>query len=232
MSQKGYIEEVCAFDSGENTLEGVLAYPETGDPETAVLMIPPHPQMGGRMDNNVIQHLARRLAEAGCITLRFNYHGIGNSTVTLPNGVSLFQHWSVMESLQDYTILREDARHALSYLRATCPGRQIVLAGYSLGAILTGQLLAEEDLHGGIAIAPPNAKAEVTGFEGSAAAKVVVSGDADFAFDAETFAAYFGTWTAPKQWLKMDGADHFFRLREEELYELIAPLVLNGMRQS
>ena len=49
-----FTEEQVQFTSGPNTLEGVLAYPDDGEPEVAVLLLSPHPHMGGRMDNNVI----------------------------------------------------------------------------------------------------------------------------------------------------------------------------------
>ena len=75
MANHDLIEEAVTIPCGTRTLEGILAYPERDAPKGGVLVLSPHPHMGGRMDNNVIAHLAKGLSETGCVTLRFNYGG-------------------------------------------------------------------------------------------------------------------------------------------------------------
>ncbi|NNL67031.1 MAG: hypothetical protein HKP30_12360, partial [Myxococcales bacterium] len=73
-----------------DALDAELAYPAEGEPETTVLLLSPHPHLGGRMDNNLVRHLFVRAAEDGCAVLRFDYRGVGESTLRLPDGTSLF----------------------------------------------------------------------------------------------------------------------------------------------
>ena len=53
--------------------------------------------MGGNMDNNVIRHLSQGFNKEGCLTLRFNYHGVGKSEIKLPTDTALFNYWSSLE---------------------------------------------------------------------------------------------------------------------------------------
>lgn len=227
MPGAGYVEELVTFSSGSLQLEGVLAYPAESKPNRAVLLLAPHPQMGGNMNNNVIEHVARHAAEH-CPTLRFNYRGVGKSAIDLPTGISLFDHWTQMEEDQNYDDLLTDARNALGFLRAAVPETaEIIVIGYSLGAILAGMLET-----GGVndkvaAIAPPNAKAELKGFQENTAAKLFVAGTEDFAFDRESFLRDYASYPEPKAFVEIAGADHFFRMQEQRVYAAIAPFIFN-----
>ncbi len=117
MKEHEILEERIGFDAEGLRLEGVLAFPDTGAPDTAFLVLAPHPHMGGTMDNNVVRHLARRGAAAGALTLRFNYRGTGASEIQLPPGKSVFDHFSEMEAQQRYEELLPDAIGAFRALR-------------------------------------------------------------------------------------------------------------------
>ncbi len=55
------LQEIVRIESPRGWLAGELAYSET-DVTAAVLLISPHPLMGGRMDNRLVARLAERLA--------------------------------------------------------------------------------------------------------------------------------------------------------------------------
>lgn len=98
-------------------LEAILKEP-TGKPRGVAVVCHPHPLGGGTMHNKVVFRVAAGLVDAGLITLRFNFRGVGASTGT---------HEEIEGG-------REDVRDALTYLASEYPGEPITLAGFSFGS--------------------------------------------------------------------------------------------------
>lgn len=83
------------------------------------VIAPPHPLMGGDMDNPVVEALTRGFQLSGWSTLRFNYRGIGDSGGT-PSG-------AMADAVKDYGRVVAWARtHNADWL---------TFAGYSFGAM-------------------------------------------------------------------------------------------------
>jgi alpha/beta superfamily hydrolase len=98
-------------------LEGILKEPK-GEPKGVGLVCHPHPLGGGTMHNKVVFRAAAGLVDAGLITLRFNFRGVGAST-------------GVHDEVEG---AKEDVRDALDYLARNYLGREITLAGFSFGS--------------------------------------------------------------------------------------------------
>ncbi len=98
-------------------LEGIIKEP-SGEPKGVGLVCHPHPLGGGTMHNKVVFRAAAGLVDAGLITLRFNFRGVGASTG---------KH-------EDVAGGREDVRDALGYLATEYPDEEITLAGFSFGS--------------------------------------------------------------------------------------------------
>src|SRR5918993_1866789 len=60
-------------------LEAILKEP-SGEPKGVGVVCHPHPLGGGTMHNKVVFRPAGGLVDAGLITLRFNFRGVGAST--------------------------------------------------------------------------------------------------------------------------------------------------------
>src|SRR5918912_1102444 len=99
-------------------VEAILKEP-SGEPRGAALVLHPHPLHGGTMHNKVVFRTARGLADAGLVTLRINFRGVGHSTG---------EHTGARGGEQ------EDARVALDYLTEKYPNLPVFLAGFSFGA--------------------------------------------------------------------------------------------------
>jgi alpha/beta superfamily hydrolase len=99
-------------------LEAILKEPRTGPPKGVALVLHPHPLGGGTMHNKVVFRAAAALNDAGLITLRFNFRGVGQSTGQHDEGRGE----------------RDDVRTALDYLAANYPALSITLCGFSFGA--------------------------------------------------------------------------------------------------
>jgi alpha/beta superfamily hydrolase len=108
------------IDAAHGRLEAIIKEPraEAGT-RGAALVLHPHPLHGGTMHNKVAFRAARALNEAGCVSLRINFRGTGQSTGT---------HDHARGGEQD------DARIALDYLAEKYPSLPLILAGFSFGA--------------------------------------------------------------------------------------------------
>src|SRR5437870_11173960 len=96
-------------------LEAILKEP-AGSPKGIGLVCHPHPLGGGTMHNKVVFRAAAGLVDAGLVTLRFNFRGVGAS-----GG----EHDGAAE--------KQDVRDALDYLSINYPQHEITLAGFSFG---------------------------------------------------------------------------------------------------
>ena len=99
-------------------LEAILKEPRNGPPKGVALVLHPHPLGGGTMHNKVVFRAAAALNDAGLITLRINFRGVGQSTGTHDEGRGE----------------REDVRAGLDYLASNYPNLSTTLCGFSFGA--------------------------------------------------------------------------------------------------
>jgi alpha/beta superfamily hydrolase len=99
-------------------LEAILKEPRETPVRGVALVLHPHPLGGGTMHNKVVFRAASALNDAGLITLRINFRGVGRSTGEHDQGRGEL----------------EDVRAALRYLAETYPGQPITLCGFSFGA--------------------------------------------------------------------------------------------------
>ena len=114
-------EERVTFKSGDLTLEGMIASPDSARPHRAAVVCHPHPFYGGSMYNNVVDAVLEALHARGFATLRFNFRGVGQSEGEFDNGKGE----------------ADDAIAAIRFLTAQKGVRadSAVLAGYSFGAM-------------------------------------------------------------------------------------------------
>ncbi len=99
-------------------LEALLKAPRDMPPRAAALVLHPHPLHGGTMHNKVVFRAARALGEAGLVTLRLNFRGVGQSTGTHDHARGE----------------QADASAGLDYLAENYPQLPLLLAGFSFGA--------------------------------------------------------------------------------------------------
>lgn len=105
------------------------------------IVLHPHPEHGGTMNNKVTYNLFRTFVDQGFSTLRFNFRGVGRSEGKYDHGEGELS----------------DAAACLDWLQVQNPEpRQCWVAGFSFGAWICMQLLMRRpELDGFIAVAPP-----------------------------------------------------------------------------
>jgi hypothetical protein len=119
-------------------LEAILKEP-AGETKGVALVCHPHPAGGGTMHNKVVFRAAAGLTDAGLITLRFNFRGVG---------LSSGEHDGAAET--------QDVRDALEYLGQNYPEHEITLAGFSFGTRIGSEVaMTDERVVRAISIGTP-----------------------------------------------------------------------------
>ena len=128
------------FNGPEGRLEGRYHHSEITNAPLA-LVLHPHPQYGGAMNNKVVYHLFTTFKRRGFSVLRFNFRGVGRSQGDYDNGIGELS----------------DAASALDWMQTHNPNAPAVwIAGFSFGAWISMQLLMRRpEIAGFISVAPP-----------------------------------------------------------------------------
>lgn len=116
-------------------------HPGKGRNTPLAIVLHPHPEQGGTMNNKITYALFRAFVDQGFSTLRFNFRGVGRSEGKFDHGEGELS----------------DAAACLDWLQAqNSEPRQCWVAGFSFGAWICMQLLMRRpELDGFIAVAPP-----------------------------------------------------------------------------
>jgi alpha/beta superfamily hydrolase len=99
-------------------IEAILKEPQVRPARGVALVLHPHPLGGGTMHNKVVFRAAGALNDAGLITLRINFRGVGQSTGEHDQGRGEL----------------EDVRVGLDYLEENYRDFDLTLCGFSFGA--------------------------------------------------------------------------------------------------
>lgn len=217
--------ELSSDDFELESPNGLLAAHVDYDPEAesgdGVLLLTPHPRLGGDMENNVLRALAPRLATAGYVALRFDYHDTGKSgnTKDIERRIA---YWSGDRSGLPEIRALDDATAARAWLGAWASPVHVV--GYSFGGALALSL-AHSSTEGVrvVAIAPP-----ILGVAGvrvpekpSAVPMLVIAAENDFATPVHALEHWSSGAGPLVEFTVVRGADHFFRGREDEVVERV-----------
>ena len=187
-------------------LEAILEEPEDTAPTTAALVCHPHPQHGGTMHNKVVHRMARALRRRGAVVLRFNYRGVNLSQGFYDNGVGEI----------------EDARSALSFLRARYPELPYTLAGFSFGSRVILRLGCElPDVEQLIAAGFPVSYQESAELGRCPRSKVFIQSTHDQFCAVPAMEAYFAALPEPKKLKWVNASDHFFNSALDEFEEAV-----------
>ncbi len=212
------IEELVHFNSDGLKLEGVLSYDENVLNPPMVLLCPPHPHLGGDMDNNVITSLGSVLAENGFAMLRFNYRGVGNSESKLGNIAEIYEYWESILNNDDCSDAIVDATSAVKYLESTVGSKKMFIVGYSFGAIVAMMLSVENaDIRAFASISTPFGRFDTSFLSDCKKPKLFICADNDFASSLEEVEKGMLNISEPKILDIMRECDHFYIDKELEI---------------
>lgn len=152
------------FAGPEGRLEG--RYQPAPRPRAPLaILLHPHPQGGGTMNNHIVIALYNSFVRRGFATLRFNTRGVGRSQGVFDNGIGELS----------------DAASALDWMQQFNPeASQTWVGGYSFGAWIGMQLLMRRpEIKGFISIAPPANLYDFSFLAPCPSSGIIIDGGAD-----------------------------------------------------
>jgi uncharacterized protein len=192
-------------------LEAILKEPQ-GEAKGVALVLHPHPLGGGTMHNKVVFRAAQALNDAGLITLRINFRGVGQSTGEHDEGRGEL----------------DDVRSGLDYLAETYPQKTITLCGFSFGARVGLEVgIVDPRVKYLISIGTPLDKYDFEFLEACRKPILLVHGELDEFGEVDKLKKLgerLTTQTAVTLFV-VPGADHFFEGHLDELKKAITEWV-------
>ena len=197
-------------------LEAILKKPE-GETRGVALVAHPHPLGGGTMHNKVVYRAAAGFLEAGLITLRFNFRGVGLSTGEHDEG----------RGEQD------DIRSALDYLSENYPGQEITFAGFSFGSRFgTETVLEDARVPRMISIGTPVDKYKDYDFLQRCAKPILfIHGDQDEFGSVESLRKLYDSIPCEKEIVIFENCGHFFDKHLVELKNAVRDWTLKQIQK-
>jgi hypothetical protein len=184
----------------------MLEWDTQGKPRLAAVVCHPHPLHGGTMHNKVVFRAAKAARQAGLPTLRFNFRGVGKSTVSFSEGIGE----------------REDVTAALDYLSTRFPAVPVCLIGFSFGAGVGLRVGASDPrVVALVGLGVPVTSTNMDFLRGVLKPKLIIQGTRDQFGSRAQVESFYGMLAEPKQLYWVQDADHFFTGKLEEVQRAI-----------
>ncbi|MEQ9557827.1 MAG: alpha/beta hydrolase [Rhodospirillales bacterium] len=187
------------FNGPEGRIEG--RYHHANDPNAPVaLLLHPHPEYGGTMNNRVVYAMYQAFVKRGFSTLRFNFRGVGRSQGKFDNGQGELS----------------DAATALDWMQGHNPNASTCwIAGFSFGAWVSMQLMMRRpEISGFISASPPASIYDFSFLAPCPASGLLIHGKADEVVPVGSVDKLVEKLSAQKNieidYRTVDKCDHYF----------------------
>ncbi len=179
------------------------------------MVLHPHPQFGGTMNNQVVYAIYHAFVARGFSVLRFNFRGVGRSQGFWDGGPGELA----------------DAASALDWLQIVKPdARSCWIAGVSFGTWIAMQLLMRRpEVEGFICVAPPSNLYDFSFLAPCPSSGLMLNGDNDRVVPSASVAELTQKLKTQRG-IKIDheivpGANHFFENKIDELTEIVGSYI-------
>ncbi len=209
--------EVLFSNSAAGRIQGKL-HAQDSEQAPVALLLAPHPQHGGSMDNKVVLSMYKTFFEAGYTVLRINYSGVGKST-----GMNLGNSEGELN----------DAAVALDWVEHQYPtARAYVIAGFSFGAWIGMQLLMRRpEIDCFVAVGAPTHMYDFSFLSPCPVAGLFVHGTEDEVSPIISLNNLMSKMRIQKgievRYEKIEGADHFFTNYQPTLTQKLKEYLLS-----
>ncbi len=194
------IELMLPSRAGELEALLTLPVPEPAEDTPAAVICHPHPLYGGSMHTKVVVTASHAFLDLGMPSLRFNFRGVGRSSGKYDEGRGE----------------KDDVRAAINYMAGKY--RKLVVAGHSFGA-WAGMKAGCEDksVQMVIGIGTPVNFVDMSFLRDCQKPKIFIHGLLDTLIPVEKVEGFYSGLPEPKNLVKIEGADHFFTGKLDEL---------------
>ena len=198
------------FNGPAGRLEGRF-HPAKQRGAPIAVVLHPHPQFGGTMNNQIVYNTYYAFAERGFSALRFNFRGVGRSQGAFDHGQGELS----------------DAASALDWAQSISPeARACWIAGVSFGSWIGMQLLMRRpEIEGFISIAPPANRFDFSFLAPCPSSGLFVHGDKDRVAPLKEVQALIEKLKTQKgiaiEHAVIANANHFFEDCMEDLQETV-----------
>ncbi len=194
------------FNGPAGRLEGRYTHAKTPNAPLA-LILHPHPEQGGTMNNKITFTLFQTFVSRGFSTLRFNFRGVGRSQGVFDRGEGELS----------------DAAAALDWMQELNPNAPYVwAAGFSFGAWISMQLLMRRpEIQGFISVAPPANHYDFSFLAPCPTSGLIIQGGRDDIVPENSVEKLVQKLRMQRgieiDYRVLDGTNHFFHNRIEDL---------------
>lgn len=205
------------FPGPEGRIEARYHHSKIPNAPTAIVLHP-HPEHGGTMNNKIVFNLFRTFVDHGFNTLRFNFRGVGRSEGRFDNGEGELS----------------DAAAALDWLQTQNPNANSCwVAGFSFGAWIGMQLLMRRpEVSGFISVSPPANLYDFTFLAPCPVSGLVIQGDQDTVVTPASVGKLVEKLSSQRSisidYHVISGATHFF----ENQIDILNQCVQDYLRQA
>ncbi|MBF8246494.1 MAG: alpha/beta hydrolase [Rickettsia sp.] len=171
------------------------------------LVLHPHPQYGGSMNNKITYNVYKTLYSSGFNVLRINFRGVGKSEGVFDKGIGELK----------------DAANALDWLQnKNASSKSILISGFSFGAWIASQLIMRRpEVTDFISVSPPVNKYDFSFFLQCPIKGLVLQGDMDSVVEERPVAQLIESINDSKgnliRYQIIEGGDHFFRNKIDQM---------------
>lgn len=208
-------DPVEAFESDSSGGEATAARTGggiAGDHRGGAIVAAPHPLMGGSMDSPVVTELGLAASDAGYVSLRFNWRGVGGSAGR-PSG--------------ETADADADCLAALDFMRESVEGG-IVALGYSWGSLAVYRTcMAAPRVKRLVLVAPPPSLLDRAVFERTSRSTLIVTGDRDGYVPLDALEQVV-SGLERVELVVLPGVDHFFMTGLAELGRQVRSWLADG----
>ncbi|MGC5704436.1 alpha/beta fold hydrolase [Pseudomonas sp. NFXW11] len=191
-------------------------YLEVPDARGVALICHPNPVQGGTMLNKVVSTLQRTARDAGLITLRFNYRGVGASEGSHDMGTGEV----------------DDAQAAAQWLLAKHPQLPLTLLGFSFGGFVAASLggrleAAGVQLKHLFMVAPAVTRLRDSDLLPLNCPLTLIQPETDEVIEPQRVFDWSAALERPHELLKVAECGHFFHGKLTDLKDLVLPRLSN-----
>jgi alpha/beta superfamily hydrolase len=198
------------FNGPEGRLEGRY-HPGKSNNAPVAVILHPHPQFGGTMNNKVVYQMFHAFVRRGYSVLRFNFRGVGRSQGEHDAGIGELS----------------DAAAALDWIQTYNPDApNCWVAGFSFGAWIGMQLLMRRpEIQGFISISPPANMYDFNFLAPCPSSGIIIQGTSDDVVDESATAKLAEKLQAQKaievEYAKISGASHFYESHMDKMTKTV-----------